>query len=265
MAQSANNPSGTREGELPAPPALGHDSALFLDFDGTLVDIADAPDEIDVSPGLPGILADLAIHLDGALAIISGRTIAELDRYLTPHTLPIAGVHGAEWRLPDGTYAPVSQDIQQQADAIAQALEPLARTRGLIVEAKPGAVALHYRQAPDSREDCERAMLEALEDLTGWTMLHGKMVIEARRRDVSKAGAITRLMDHRPFSGRTPVFIGDDRTDEDGFRAVNAADGISIKVGAGSTIARHRLAGVSKVRRYLAAATESLSVDWSLQ
>lgn len=96
-------------------------------------------------------------------------------------------------------------------------------------------------------------------------MLHGKMVIEARRRDVSKAGAITRLMGHRPFVGRTPVFIGDDRTDEDGFRAVNAANGISVKVGGGSTIARHRLADVVKVRRFLAAATESLSEDWDLQ
>jgi trehalose 6-phosphate phosphatase len=265
MAQTANNPSGTDEGELPVPPALQHNSAHFLDFDGTLVDIADSPDEIDVSPGLPGILADLAIHLDGALAIISGRTIAEIDRYLAPHTLPIAGVHGAEWRLPDGTYAPVDQDIQQQAEAIAKTLEPLASTNGLIIEPKPGAVALHYRQAPDSREVCEHAMREALEGLEGWTMLHGKMVIEARRRDVSKAGAITRLMDHRTFADRIPVFIGDDRTDEDGFRAVNAANGISVKVGGGPTIARHRLMDVAKVRRYLAAATESLSEDWNLQ
>ncbi|ODT66986.1 MAG: trehalose-phosphatase [Pelagibacterium sp. SCN 63-23] len=222
--------------------------AIFTDFDGTLVEIADTPDGIDVPAELAERL-DVALRdLDQAFAVITGREIADIDRYLSPLQLPIAGVHGAQRRRADGTFETLDAAISATADTIAQALEPLVRANpDLLIEPKDGAVALHYRQAPDLAEACQVAMQEALLDHPDFTLVPGKMVLEARAVGLDKGNALRAFMQEEPFAGRTPIFIGDDRTDEDAFRAAQELGGIGIKLGPGDTSARMRIADIQSV------------------
>ncbi|ODT78352.1 MAG: trehalose-phosphatase [Pelagibacterium sp. SCN 64-44] len=227
-----------------APPLL----ALFTDFDGTLVEIADSPDAIEVPDELPRRL-DRALHdFDHAFAVLTGREIADIDRYLSPLQLPVAGAHGAQRRRADGTLEEVDEEISAGADAIAQALHPLAIAHpGLLIEAKDGAVAFHFRQAPEQAEAVHRAMQEALLEHPRFTLVPGKMVLEARPVGFDKGAALRAFMQEEPFAGRTPIVIGDDRTDEDAFRAAQDLGGIGIKLGSGETAARMRIADVASV------------------
>ncbi|MED5619426.1 trehalose-phosphatase [Ideonella sp. BN130291] len=237
---------------MPISPPLNDDHALFLDFDGTLVDIAPSPDRIVVDPALTHALARLSERLGGALAIISGRPIAELDRWLAPLTLPAAGIHGAERRRAAGT---VERLPTTALDAIATRAEALAATHpGLRVERKGAAVALHYREAPQWEAACREAITQALAGAPGLQLLDGKMVLEVLPRGVSKGHAIEAFLAEPPFAGRQPLFLGDDVTDEAGFEVVQRLGGVAVKVGPGPTIAAQRIDGAAAVRRWLLAA-----------
>ena len=227
----------------PPLPAPRSDWALFLDFDGTLTELASAPDAVVVDGDMPEILGRLLDALGGAVALVSGRPLAELDS-LVGIVLPGAGVHGLELR--ERRDAPVHPPAGAEgAASIGRTLTPLVRDDPrLILETKPGAVALHYRRAPEREAACRAAMQAALAAITGFHLIEGKMVLEAKPDHVNKGYAIENLIKSRPFAGRLPVFAGDDRTDEDGFRVVKALKGVTIKVGPGASLAEHRIPSV---------------------
>lgn len=226
---------------------LRPDCALFLDFDGTLVDIAAQPGAVVVPSRLVHNLEALQRLLGGAVAVVSGRPIREIDEFLTPIRLPVAGVHGAERRTAQGTMqrlqAPPLDTVEQAARELA------ARHPRLLVEHKQSSLALHYRQAPHLEAECLDVMQAAVDRSPGLTLLRGKMVAEAKPSDASKGAAIEAFLREAPFAGRMPVFIGDDVTDEAGFAAVQRLGGLGVKVGDGPTVARHRLPTPADLRR----------------
>jgi len=222
--------------------------AIFTDFDGTLVDIAETPDSIEVPSTLPEQLERAAQGLGSAFAVITGREITDIDKYLAPLVLPVAGAHGSQRRRADGSFEALDPEIIAAAHALAETLEPLlAANPDLLVERKDGAVALHYRLAPELERACEIAMEEAAHEDDRFQLVHGKMVIEARPKGLSKGTALRAFMQEEPFTGRIPVFIGDDTTDEDAFIAAQDLGGVGIKLGAGETAARMRIADIASV------------------
>ena len=222
--------------------------AIFTDFDGTLVEIADTPDGVDVPLSLPQALERAARELDSAFAVLTGREIGDIDKYLSPLILPVAGAHGTQRRRADGTLEGANAATTLAAEEIAHAVEPLLIAHpDLLMEAKEGAVALHYRRAPELETTCRIAMEEAINAVTDFTLIAGKMVFEARPRGVTKGTALRAFMAEEPFLGRTPIFIGDDTTDEDGFIAAQDLGGVGIKLGQGDTAARMRIADVASV------------------
>jgi len=236
----------------PAPPPLHRDQALFLDFDGTLVEIAPSPGLVQVPAGLPDFLSELAGRLNGAVAVVSGRSLDELTRMLAPFAGAIAGDHGLERRRSDGTVTrclahPQLEQFRPLAAGVA------TRHDGVLFEDKGGSLALHYRQAPSLAARC-RALVREAAQASGGTLaaVAGKMVIELIPRSAGKGRAIAEFLADPPFHGRLPVFAGDDTTDEDGFAAVNRLGGVSIHVGGGATIARHNLATVPDVLAWVA-------------
>lgn len=238
----------------PAP--IDRESALFLDFDGTLVDIAPTPEAVRVDDGLTEVLGLLAAQLHGALALVSGRPIAQLDRLLGPLHLPAAGIHGAERRRVDGR---IERLEAPSLDRVAAAAEQLAaREPRLRIELKGAAVALHYRAAPAFEAACIDAMTHAAEMSGGLHVMRGKMVVEVLANGAGKGRAIEAFLREPPFAGRAPVFAGDDITDEAGFAVVHAEDGRSIKVGRGETLARERIESPAALRRWLHACSEAL-------
>ncbi len=227
--------------------------AIFLDFDGTLVHIVDRPDLTHVPASLLATLEDVYDALDGALALITGRPIADLDELLAPLRLPAAGVHGMEFRDSSGAVEAVAAPpLPEWARAEAGALAGL--DPGLLMEDKVHGVALHFRQAPALEGRVRDAMQRIVARLgVDFVLQEGKMVVELRPACASKGTAVSRFMSQPPFAGREPVFIGDDVTDEDAFRVVNDMGGYSIKVGerAADSAARHELADVGAVRSWL--------------
>lgn len=228
---------------------LGPSNALFLDFDGTLIDLAPQPEAIVVPAGLVSTLRILSDYLDGALALISGRPIEQIDRFLQPLHLPVAGVHGAERRSGGGDVTLLATHPLQRVEQAAAAL--VARHPGLRMERKRGSLALHYRLAPELEPLCLQAMEEAVAASAGLTLLRGKMVVEAKPHCATKGRAIEAFLQEAPFAGRTPVFVGDDFTDETGFATVQRLHGVGIKVGEGATVARHRLDSPASLREQL--------------
>jgi len=226
--------------------------ALFLDFDGTLVDLAPQPEAVIVPSALVATLGALNTYLGGALALISGRPIEQIDGFLKPLLLPVAGVHGAERRSASGEMTLLStHPLQLVEDA---ALELAARHPALRVENKRGSVALHYRQAPELEALCLDTMQAAVEESPGLTLLRGKMVAEAKPGGASKGHAIEAFLQEPPFVGRTPVFVGDDCTDEVGFSTVQRLRGLGVKVGEGASVAWQRLESPAALRYQLQAA-----------
>jgi trehalose 6-phosphate phosphatase len=244
-----------------SPPALDRQAALFLDVDGTLLDIAPHPEQVTVSPELPGLLQRLAAERGGALALISGRPIADLDRLFRPWHGAAAGLHGIERRGADGNDAPAAATDDDRVaaaalDRIRPELAALARQwPGVWLEDKGRTVALHYRAAPQAGgavRDAAARLLQEMDD--GLRLISGKMVIEFQPRRYNKGRVIVAFMAESPFRGRTPVFLGDDTTDEDGFAEINHRGGVSIRIGAHSscdTVAAYRLPSVNAALEWL--------------
>jgi trehalose 6-phosphate phosphatase len=226
--------------------------ALFLDFDGTLVAIADRPDEVQLDLSTRKALMHLDTLLGGAVAIVTGREIAAVDRFLDPLRLSVAGVHGLTRRDAQGhTHTP--DNINGGfAGAIEKAVWPLMRKHpALFLEYKFGAVALHYRSHPELERASIALMEAAVDALPGVELKRGKMVVEAKAVGGNKGAAIADYLNEKPFAGRRAVFAGDDVTDEDAFVLVNARDGVSIKVGPGETNATYRAAGTGEFLEWL--------------
>lgn len=235
-------------------PTFSSNWAFFLDVDGTLLDIVQHPDDVCCAPGLIDTLT--ALQRIAPVALISGRPIAVLDRLFAPLRLPAAGQHGAEARLADGQIK--RQDAHIQAlHSIRPELEQFAHQHaGILLEDKGLTLSLHYRMAPALQQTAEILMSRMQQRLgDGFVLMAGNKVFEIRPRGWDKGQAITAFMQTAAFSGHTPVFVGDDVTDEDGFVVVNQMHGHSIKVGAGITVAQWRLADASEVldwlRRYV--------------
>ena len=208
------------------------DWALFLDFDGCIVDIAPTPEAVHVPDRLPSLLVALREALGGAVAIVSGRPIEQIDGFLGTAVPAVAGLHGLERRTADGKNVrpPLPHNDLRVVRALLQAFA--AAHPGVLVEDKKHTVALHYRLSPLLRDDCRDVANAALNHIPqGWQVIEGKCVFEIRPREPNKGTAIEAFMGEAPFLGRTPVFCGDDITDEDGFAVVNARGGVSIRVG----------------------------------
>ena len=228
----------------PAVPQL----AIFTDFDGTLVELAETPDAVQVDDTLAGQLQRAIDELDSAFAVLTGREIADIDRFLAPLHLPIAGAHGTQRRRADGFVETVDPAAVLGAEEIAHAVQSLIVAHpSLLLETKEGAVALHYRQAPELEMAVRIAMEEAVQGVPDFTLVPGKMVLEARPRAASKGEALRAFMREEPFIGRTPIFIGDDTSDEDAFIAAQDLGGVGIKLGDGETAARMRIPDVASV------------------
>ncbi len=257
-AQAANR---TGVSSVNAPLTLGRNTALFIDVDGTLLEIAPHPDLVEVPPGLPHLLERLAGERDGALALISGRPIADLDRLFRPWHGAAAGLHGIERRRPDASRAesgasPADRAAAAALDRLRPELQALACQRpGVWIEDKGRTLALHYRVVPEAgpeiRDRTERLLREHGD---GLRLIPGKMVVEFQPGHHGKGGAIAAFMAEPPFSGRMPVFLGDDTTDEEGFAEVNRRDGVSIRVGAplATTAAAYGLPTVTAALDWLA-------------
>lgn len=235
------------------PPLLTASLALFLDFDGTLAPLAPRPQDVLVPAWVLPVLAAQSQRLQGALAIISGRPIAQIDAFLDPLRLPAAGAHGAEWRDASGR-------VEQRHDEPPAAVLDCARAlvvahAGLILEPKASGLSLHFRARPELEALCRDALTTALAAVPGadatWEWLRGHLVFELKQRAVSKGLAVQALLARPPFAGRAPVFVGDDMTDEDGIRAAQAAGGFGVRVGPGRSAARYRLADTDAVGAWL--------------
>ena len=206
--------------------------ALLLDFDGTVVDIAPTPWSVEVPDRLPSLLVGLREALGGAVAILTGRPIEQIDGFLGSAVPAVAGLHGLERRTAAGALVPSPLLRDDLRDARARLQEFAAEHPGVLVEDKKMSIALHYRLAPTMRDACRDILNAALkDDMKGWQVIEGKFVFEIRSRNFTKGTAIEAFMREAPFLGRTPVFCGDDTTDEDGFTVVNARGGVSVRVG----------------------------------
>jgi len=238
--------------DLKPPAALHEDAALFLDFDGTLVELAETPDSIRVPEGLAPLLERLRRRLGGRLAIVSGRSLADLERHLPASGIAFSGSHGLELRLADGARLPLSVPIG--LDDVADKVRRFAdEVPGLIAEAKPAGIALHYRRAPGAEVRVGRFM-DNLAARHGFSVQRGAMVIELRPLGATKGDALRAFMTEPVFAGARPWFVGDDLTDEHGFEAAAELGGAGILVGPPrDTAARYRLESVAAVRDWLGA------------
>lgn len=233
--------------------------AFFLDVDGTLLEFASAPEAVRVTPAIPALLRDLTQLTGGAVALISGRPLDDLERLFPDLGLPAAGQHGAERRDTSGVRQTTPLEEASWRFLRAEAQQAQRAHPRLLIEDKGRSIAIHYRRFP------------ALAALAHWLALslaglsrgefvvqRGHYVEEIKSAAADKGSAIARFMEEAPFVGRRPVFLGDDVTDEDGFRVVNRQGGVSIKVGAGVTAARWRLRDPAAVCNWLAKAIAQL-------
>jgi trehalose 6-phosphate phosphatase len=240
--------------------------ALFLDFDGTLVDIVERPDAVVVDPALPDVLIRLQERLGGALALISGRPIGFLDDQFRPCRFDAAGLHGLEHRIA-GRLVLCDPDDHPQLRGLVERLEQTVSIKpGVLVEDKGCSVAIHWRLAPQEKDFALATAHAAVEALgADYRVQHGKAVAEILPSAAGKGKVIERFLHHAPYQGRRPIFIGDDLTDENGFKTVNALGGLSVRIGAGETVARERLGTPSDLRRSLSqwALGDPLPFKWT--
>ena len=238
--------------ELTEPPSLAaiDRAALFLDLDGTLADIRPLPQDVKAEPWRSRLLQSLQTRLEGRLAVVSGRTLAEVDAILEHSVAAVAAVHGLVRRTSDGEI--VAAAIHPGVEGASRDAEDLVRRLpGLRLELKGPSLALHYRQTPQLAGQAMDAA-RTLADRWGLRVQPGDMVVELCTPGCDKGSAILDLMRSEPFKGSVPVFLGDDLTDEAGFKAVRSLGGIGVLVGPRrATAATARLASVDAVRSWL--------------
>lgn len=240
------------EGKLRIPPMPQLDWAYFLDMDGTLIEIADTPESIHVDAALFDLVWRLHRACNGAIALVSGRSLADLERRVGGLPLAMAGQHGLERRKANGEVEVLGAPSAAKEE-IAHHFAGLAeRHPGLHLEDKGLSLAIHYRQAPRLAGYVHRTLRNWMgRREAGLFLQKGKRVVEVKPAGFDKGTAIEAYMREAPFEGRRPVFIGDDITDEQGFAVVNQLQGVSVKVGPGTTLARYRLPHVAAVRQWL--------------
>lgn len=226
--------------------------ALFLDIDGTLLEFQARPDAVRSPPELRALLSSLFERMKGALALVSGRPITDIDRVFHPEAYPAAGGHGVELRFEGG--ADIQSETLEFPKQLVESMQGfVSEHEGLLLEVKPAGIALHYRQRPELQTEIQ-VMLEELSTHLDdrFTMLAGKMVVEFLPRGYDKGTAVETFLKHSPFAGRCPVFIGDDVTDEKAFAIVNHRGGHSIRVGGiESSAATCSIDDVAGVHRWL--------------
>jgi trehalose 6-phosphate phosphatase len=233
-------------------PQFAADWCFFLDLDGTLVDISERPALVRIDAALQDLLRRLMAITGGAVALISGRSIVDIDRLFSPLQLPAAGQHGLERRDTLGTVHVFNGEAAPLQPAALELERRVAPYPGLELERKGMTLALHYRRAPHLEPMAASVMHDILGTLgDGFELLRGKMLFEVKPRGKDKGTAIADFMREAPFKARIPVYIGDDVTDECGFAQVNQMRGHTLKVGAGATRAQWRLADAAAVRAWL--------------
>jgi len=233
-------------------PGYERDWAFFLDIDGTLLEIAETPDAVRTDAADYRLLERLHAAAGGAVALVSGRTLAMIDDLFAPLKLPAAGQHGFERRDGEGRRRRHRFDAARLRPLAAALRQFAEKHPGLVFEDKGASVALHYRLAPELGEMAHAQALAAAALLPGEVQVQpGKMVWEVKPAGAHKGLAIEEFMRELPFRDRLPVFLGDDLTDEDGFHVVNRIGGHSIKVGAGESSARFRLPDPAAARAWL--------------
>ncbi|HEV2083429.1 MAG TPA: trehalose-phosphatase [Brevundimonas sp.] len=235
---------------LPPPPDVLPRLSLFLDLDGVLAPLAPTPDAVGPDPRRSRVLRALSQRLDGRVAIVSGRPLEEIDRIAERAVVPASGVHGLARRTADG--AIIEAEPHEGVREAVAAFQAFARERpGLLVEDKEVAAGLHYRGDP-RQADAAEALARNLAERTGLKLQPGKLVMELKTPGADKGTALTAFMAEPPFAGSVPVMVGDDLTDEHGFRAAEALGGFGVLVGSSRrTAARHGLEGVGQVLDWL--------------
>lgn len=243
---------GLRGGLDTMPPSidLSH-TAFLLDIDGTLLDIAAHPDAVSVPGQLPCDLARLSCCVGGALALVSGRPLATIDTLFAPLRLPAIGGHGAEIRFSVDTSVPVIRAAPLPDAAKARLNAFAQRHKGFWAEDKNYSFAVHYRGVAEAEAEVLAEFRTVAAREPGLDVLSGKYVAELKRSGINKGAAVRVLMDHPPFAGRQPVFVGDDVTDEDALKVLPEFGGIGIAVGRPLAGASHLMAGPDDVRRWL--------------
>ncbi|TXR48765.1 trehalose-phosphatase [Phyllobacterium endophyticum] len=232
--------------------------ALFIDIDGTLIDLATTPESIVVPPDLPDQLMKLSRKVGGALALVTGRSIAAVDTMFAPHHFTVAGLHGAEIRRENADI--LRHGLNAEAlDRPRLVLQDFARHwPGMVIEDKGLGLSVHYRQAPEAATAAAHAVDRVVKDLGyGWKRQDGKMVVEIGPAGTSKGIAVAHFMETAPYAGRKFLVIGDDLTDETMFHYAREAGGRSIRVGDPpfESIAEFKLESASDVRSWIARAT----------
>ncbi|HMN37904.1 MAG TPA: trehalose-phosphatase [Hyphomicrobium sp.] len=225
--------------------------AVFLDIDGTLADIVATPSQAKVPHATRRNVEALARRLDGAVALISGRHLDDIDAMTGLGQIAAAGIHGAQLRTANGVSLPdrLGADLVSRVEGVLA--DRIGGLSGVFIERKPLSVAVHYRACPDNEEVIVRAARDIVAGHTALKYITGKRVVEILPAVASKGAAIAHFMELEPFKGRIPLFAGDDVTDEDGFMLVNAMDGISIKIGEGPSRAAFGFETAAAFRRWL--------------
>lgn len=230
---------------MPMPAPIPNDAALFLDIDGTILDIAEKPQFVRIPPGLPETLAALRARLNGAVAFISGRPLTEIDQFF-PGNFPAAAEHGATLRDGQGTLHHITQRPPSYNHWLKTLTEAAAHMPGTLIEQKTVGIVIHYRQAPQYAAEI-KALADSLiaESGPGTILLPAHMAYELRPTGASKDTALAWFMTHPPFATRRPFFIGDDTTDEPAIALANHLGGTGLHVN------RNFSGGPDAVRRWL--------------
>ena len=232
------------------PTSILQDASLFLDFDGTLIELAPTPGGIEVGDEVRALLTRLQQKMDGRVALLSGRAVADLRQHVHPVNLAIGGSHGLERMLANGQVEATDPPAGLPA-AIREFRRVGAQHPGVLVEEKPAGVALHYRNAPNAEGICHRTA-QRVAGMTGLQVQLGNMVVELKDSAGDKGQALAKFMAEPPFEGTRPVFLGDDLTDEHAFAAARLMGGVGVLVGPErSTAATFRLEDVGDACRWL--------------
>ncbi|MFM2484106.1 trehalose-phosphatase [Celerinatantimonas yamalensis] len=225
-------------------------SAIFLDFDGTLVDLQSTPDAVIVGDVLKKMLFQLDQRTHQSLAIISGRSIASLDQLLAIANLRLGGSHGMEYRLSSGASTTIHPDVVPIPEQLVKQCQSFCQKHQLLWESKPLSAAIHYRDNPKLEADIDDYLTHLICHDPNLEIQRGKFIRELKPKGISKASALEIFMAKPPFYSKIPWYFGDDITDEDAFSWINQHGGVSVKIGDGETLANYHLPTPQHVLNY---------------